>query len=149
MININDYDYEENELKAVAERFETLFPTYAGRITRCKDIGDGETIFYIMDGNKVIFDELENTALYIPPRDSNSTRLSEYEWRREFARKLKRKLELKHMTQKELASLTGISYASLRKYLHEESTPNAYILNKIAEVLKCHDSELIYFSYLF
>lgn len=149
MMNIDDYNYEENENKDIAERFETLFPSYCGRITRCKYIGDGETIFYMMDGSKVIFDELENTALYIAPRDSDSARLSEYEWRREFSRKIKRKLELKRMTQKELASLTGISCTSLRKYMHGESTPNAYILNKIAEVLKCHDAELIYFNYLF
>lgn len=149
MMNTDDYNYEENENQFVTKRFKLLFPSYADEIIRCKYIGDGETIFYIRDGSKVIFDDLEGSATYIAPRDSNDICLSEEEWRREFARKLKRKLKLRYMTQKELASLTGISYASLRKYMHAESTPNAYILNKISKVLKCHDAELIYFSYLF
>lgn len=148
MMNIDEYNYEENETRKIIERFEILFPTYCGRITGCKYIGDGETIFYMLDGSKVIFDKLEETALYIAPRDSGSTCLSEYEWRKEFSRKLQRKLELKHISQKQLASLIGISYSSLRKYVRGESTANAYILNKMSEVLKCSDSELIYFNYL-
>lgn len=147
-MNVEDYEYvNENEL--VTEKFIHFFPNYAKNATGYRYIGDGESIFYMRDKSKVIFDELNNSATYIPPRENNVSTLTEEEWKHEFSRKMKRKLMMKGISVRELSEQAGVSYRSLYKYLREETIPSAYAVDSISEALGCKVSELIYFNYLF
>lgn len=130
------------------ELFKMMFPVYNDKIIDYMNIGDMETIFYMTDGSKVIFDALDRTAIYIKPRTDSDAELSEEEWRKEFSRKLKRKLALRNMTQKNLAVQTDISYNSISRYSRGERTPDIFIIKKIAKALNCEAAELMDFDYL-
>ena len=134
--------------KAVFNLFIMMFPSYSDEIMNYKYIGDRETIFYMKDNSKVIFDELDKSARYIKPRENMSSELSEEEWKNEFSRKLNRKISLKNITKKELSDKVDISYATLRRYFYGDSIPDIFTLRKIAKVLECNEAELIYFNYL-
>ena len=129
--------------------FKIMFPVYNDKIIGSEYIGDMETIFYMSDNSKVIFDELDKTAMYIAPRNDRQAELSEEEWRREFSRKLKRKLALKNITNMDLVILTGLSYNSICRYTRGERVPDIFTIKRFAKVLNCEDiSELTNFDYL-
>ena len=132
----------------ITRTFKTLFPVYADKIIESYYIGDMETVFYMMDNSKVIFDELDKTAMYIPPRPDSTIELSEEEWRKEFSRKLKRKLIFKNMSQRELSLSSGIPYNTIRRYVGGETIPNVLSIKKISKALECDPSELSDFGYL-
>lgn len=52
-----------------------------------------------------------------------------------FGEKLKARLAEQNMTQLELSRRTGITPASVSKYIHNERFPNLKTASKIAEVL--------------
>ena len=128
--------------------FLTLFPVYRDKITNFIYIGDMETIFYMHDGGKVIFDELNKSAQYIDPHTYGQDGLPEEEWLNEFSRKIKRKLSMKNMNRKELASMVGVPLNTIYRYVKGERVPNIFIIKKIAQVLECDVRELVNFDYL-
>lgn len=129
-------------------RFELMFPTYYKDIVNYKYIGDWETVFTLSDNSKVIFDEFHETIKIIKPRTKNNLDLSEQEWREEFSRKLKRKMEFRGITQKEFAADIGISVHTMCNYTTGKSTPSAHVVAKMASIFRCSISELTDFSYL-
>ena len=130
------------------ELFKMMFPVYNDKIIDYVDIRDMETIFYMKDGSKVIFDALDRTAIYIKPRTDSDAELSEEEWRKEFSRKLKRKLAMRNISQKNLAVQTGMPYNTVCRYARGDRTPDIFIIKKIAKALNCEVVELIDFDYL-
>lgn len=138
---MNSYDY-------TVRLFKTMFPNYSDKINDFEYIGDMETIFYMSDGSRVIFDEVDKLAKYIEPNSDGKRELSEKEWQYEFSRKLKRKLELSNITLKELSEATGISYNSICRYARGDRTPDIFSIKKIANFLKCAVMELSDFNYL-
>lgn len=128
--------------------FETMFPSYKDKIVDSTYLGDFETIFYINDGTKVIFDEINKTAKYIKPRSNTETELSKEEWLNEFSRKLRVKLSRLNMTGTELSSKTGISTNTLYRYIRGERVPDIFSINKITKALGCKIEDLTNFDYL-
>lgn len=129
-------------------KFMILFPDYEDKIVSYDDIGDMDVCFGISDGGKVIFDTLNETARYISPRPVAVTELPQEEWLYEFSRKLKRKLSMINMTQKELSSNTRIPINTLGRYTRGERVPDIITTKKIAKALGCDVMELIDFDYL-
>ena len=70
---------------------------------------------------------------------------TEPQWRLEFAKKLFRIMTQQGYSQDDLAYRTGISPASITKYVNGYSTPTIYKLIKIAEALDCTVNDLVYF----
>lgn len=128
--------------------FVTLFPNFKDKITDFVDIGDKETIFYINDDSKVIFDNIAHTAKYIKPRPNPVEMLPKEEWLDEFSRKLKRKLSMANMTRKELSARTGLSANTICRYVKGDRVPDIFVINEIAEALDCDSIEFIDFDYL-
>lgn len=128
--------------------FVTLFPNFKDKITDFVDIGDKETIFYINDGSKVIFDNIAHTAKYIKPRSNPVEMLPKEEWLDEFSRKLKRKLSMANMTRKELSARTGLSVNTICRYAKGDRVPDIFVINEIAKALDCDSIEFIDFDYL-
>ena len=60
-----------------------------------------------------------------------------------FSQNLKHALEMKGVSQRELAKRTGITEASISRYISGEREPRAYTLSKIASVLHMTMDELI------
>ena len=128
--------------------FVTLFPNFKDKITDFTDIGDKETIFYMSDGSKAIFNEVFKTVKYIEPRPNTAEKLSKEEWLAEFSRKLKRRLFMANMTRKELSARTGISINTMRRYVNGERVPDIFAINEIAKALDCDSIMFIDFNYL-
>ena len=60
-----------------------------------------------------------------------------------FGMALKEKLEEKHMSQKMLAKKTGMTEASISRYIKDERSPNLKALLKITDALGCTIDELV------
>lgn len=137
-----------SSLYYVSRLFKELFPSYSDEICDVRGIGDMEVIFYMYDGSKVIFDELDDSAMFIEKDKYNKDELTDEEWLQEFSRKLKRKLKIRNITRHELADKMGLSYNSICRYSRGEHIPNVLVINKMAKILDCTVEELTDFNYL-
>ena len=66
-------------------------------------------------------------------------------WRKEFARRLRKKMAMKGITQVRLGDLTGISQPLLSLYVQGKSLPSAQKVSSLAKALNCSVNDLIGF----
>ena len=128
-------------------KFETYFPHF-GEILSERRIGPSETLYTLKDGRKVIYDEVDDVITVYQKHDKDMDILSEEDWKKEFARILKRTIHLSGMTQGEFADRIGISQSTISKYMRRQSIPSAYVLKTMARVLKLDLDYLCNFDYL-
>lgn len=128
-------------------KFETYFPHF-GEILSERRIGPSETLYTLKDGRKVIYDEVDDVITVYQKHDKDMDILPEEDWKKEFARILKRTIHLSGMTQGEFADRIGISQSTISKYMRRQSIPSAYVLKTIARVLKLDLDYLCNFDYL-
>ncbi len=127
--------------------FSLYCPNYADLAYKQKYLGDFETLFFLKDGDKILFDEL-NKKWKLISTSPDKTELTDDEWVAEFSRKLKKKLSLKHVLQKDLAKALNVSTFAVNRYVNGTQTPPILILRKIAGILGCSVEELTNFDYL-
>lgn len=128
-------------------KFETYFPHF-GEILSERRIGPSETLYTLKDGRKVIYDEVDDVITVYQKHDKDMDILPEEDWKKEFARILKRTIHLSGMTQGEFADRIGISQSTISKYMGRQSIPSAYVLKTMARVLKLDLDYLCSFDYL-
>ena len=128
-------------------KFETYFPHF-GEILSERRIGPSETLYTLKDGRKVIYDEVDDVITVYQKHDKDMDILPEEDWKKEFARILKRTIHLSGMTQGEFADKIGISQSTISKYIKRQSIPSAYVLKTMARVLKLDLDYLCSFEYL-
>ena len=128
-------------------KFETYFPHF-GEILSERRIGPSETLYTLKDGRKVIYDEVDDVITVYQKHDKDMDILPEEDWKKEFARILKRTIHLSGMTQGEFADRIGISQSTISKYIKRQSIPSAYVLKTMARVLKLDLDYLCSFEYL-
>lgn len=128
-------------------KFETYFPHF-GEILSERRIGPFETLYTLKDGRKVIYDEVDDVITVYQKHDKDMDILPEEDWKKEFARILKRTIHLSGMTQGEFADRIGISQSTISKYMRRQSIPSAYVLKTMARVLKLDLDYLCSFEYL-
>lgn len=128
-------------------KFETYFPHF-GEILSERRIGPSETLYTLKDGRKVIYDEVDDVITVYQKHDKDMDILPEEDWKKEFARILKRTIHLSGMTQGEFADRIGISQSTISKYMRRQSIPSAYVLKTMARVLKLDLDYLCNFDYL-
>ena len=128
-------------------KFETYFPHF-GEILSERRIGPSETLYTLKDGRKVIYDEVDDVITVYQKHDKDMDILPEEDWKKEFARILKRTIHLSGMTQGEFADRIGISQSTISKYMKRQSIPSAYVLKTMARVLKLDLDYLCSFEYL-
>ena len=68
--------------------------------------------------------------------------MTETEWRTNFSNNLKSAIAKYGCTRAEFAEEVGISVTALDNYIHCKRSPSAYILAKIARVLRCSMDDL-------
>lgn len=129
------------------KKFETYFPHF-GEILSERRIGPSETLYTLKDGRKVIYDEVDDVITVYQKHDKDMDILPEEDWKKEFARILKRTIHLSGMTQGEFADRIGISQSTISKYMRRQSIPSAYVLKTMARVLKLDLDYLCSFEYL-
>ena len=72
--------------------------------------------------------------------------MREEEWKIKFPKQIKSILELKNMSQRQLAKRMKISEVSVSRYLNGERIPKGNILISMAKALNCHVSWLLEFD---
>ena len=138
-------NFEEHMLK----NFSLMYPSTSELVVNHKYIGDFEMVFELSDGSKVRYDEYGNGIETIKHSYyEDRTELSEEEWKKEFTRKLKKKLKLKGVTQKELASAIEVSEVAISRYISGKRIPSMYTVIKIAKFFHCPIDDLTDFDYL-
>lgn len=66
-------------------------------------------------------------------------------WRKEFARRLRKKIAMKGITQANISRLTGIGQPLLSFYTQGKSLPSAQKVSALAKALDCSVTDLIGF----
>ena len=105
--------------------------------------GQLEITVKVDDRTRMRYDYVSKTARRVAaPRNGFNGIREEDEWRDEFAYRLNRRMRLRGISAGELADATGISRATLSKYLNGRATPTGYMLYRLATELGCSMSEL-------
>lgn len=99
----------------------------------------GELIITLKDDTRYAYDDYKNSITRLA---TNGHELTEQEYRREFARRLRKIMLNRRMTQRDLSEAIGISEVQLSLYLNGKQTPTVYRVSRIAKALDCTLDEL-------
>ena len=133
-------------LDRILDGFKMRFPGLAEKMIGWYPSGQLEVTVKLDDGTKVKYYALDNSLQYIYRTDEETEDISECEMKQEFAIMLKKKMQLRGVTQKDLAEMCGISQIIVNKYVKGESLPGLYIANKLAHALHCSISDFVYYD---
>lgn len=118
------------------------YPNMGDEISKWYPCGRYEICIELVNGRKYIYDMIERFPR--PVSDDMSSVRSEEEWRKNFSIKLRKRLGEVGIDQEELSERTNLSRITISKYVRGISTPSAYNLLRIATILRCPISELVY-----
>ena len=91
------------------------------------------------DGSIDIYNDMDHT---LGPKINTGTDVG---WKKEFARRLRKKIAMKGITQDNLSKLTGIGQPLLSLYTQGKSLPSAQKVSAIAKAIGCSVNDLIGF----
>ena len=109
-----------------------------------------ETLYVMQNGDKIIYDEINDvfttymSSMFEGPIDILPMNV----WTKEFSRKLKRTLLIRHVNQGELAARIGVGQATISNYIKGRSIPSSYTVRAMEKVLKLEPGYLSNFDYL-
>lgn len=130
----------------IFEEFLRMCPYVRGRVITWYKNDDYEITVELEDGSAYRYDYIEKVYRRVSRvEDFMRPPSNEEEWRKIFSNRLYRRMRIKGITQDELAWRAGISAGMMTNYVNGYSTPSAYKLLKIANVLECSVEDLIYF----
>lgn len=109
-----------------------------------------ETLYIMQNGDKIIYDEINDVfTTYMSSMFEGSIDILPMNvWTKEFSRKLKRTLLIRHMNQGELAARIGVGQATISNYIKGRSIPSSYTVRAMEKVLKLEPGYLSNFDYL-
>ena len=135
---------EDSRYSSIFVEFKRMFPTIASTATAGYASGLNEITVFLEDGSKLIYDRLDETIRYLDGR-LTSDRTEEI-WRKEVGRRLRRKMYLSGVTQKELSDRTGIPQSNISKYINGRLMPSLKNVVNLAYALNCDVRELCDFG---
>ena len=109
-----------------------------------------ETLYVMQNGDKIVYDEINDVfTTYISSMFEGANDILPMNvWMKEFSRKLKRTLLVRHMNQGELAARIGVGQGTVSKYVRGVSVPSGYIIRAMEKVLNLEPGYLSNFDYL-
>ena len=109
-----------------------------------------ETLYVMQNGDKIVYDEINDVfTTYISSMfEGANDILPMNAWMKEFSRKLKRTLLVRHMNQGELAARIGVGQATISNYIKGRSIPSSYTVRAMEKVLNLEPGYLSNFDYL-
>lgn len=126
---------EENTYR----NFELSYPWVAKDAESYKMFGVFQLIVYLKSGEKVLYDDFENTIEHIDDE------MDEEVWARWFSKNLRMKIRFAGLDQNYISEKTGISKSMISRYVNGRSIPNVYNACKLAEVLGCTIDDFLKF----
>lgn len=121
------------------ENYKLYFPLIAKHSVSWKQTDLFELEINNEDGSIDIYNDMDHS---LGPKIDTSTDAG---WRKEFARRLRKKMAMKGITQVCLGELTGISQQLLSLYTQGKSLPSAQKVSAIAKAIGCSVNDLIGF----
>lgn len=109
-----------------------------------------ETLYVMQNGDKIVYDEINDAfTTYISSMFEGANDILPMNvWMKEFSRKLKRTLLIRHINQGELAARIGVGQATISNYIKGRSIPSSYTVRAMEKVLKLEPGYLSNFDYL-
>lgn len=114
--------------------FKLYFPVTADKAVDYRETSKYELTIKLNNGDMVLYDDIDKSIRNLP-RNTNS--LTEPECRAEFARRLRKIMYMRGVSQKELSEITNISATMLSKYMNGSASPSFYVVDRIAKALNC------------
>ena len=121
------------------ENFKMYFPSIEKGCISWKQTDLFELEIHNKDGSIDIYNDMNHS---LGPKIDTSTDTG---WRKEFARRLRKKIAMKGITQDNLSKLTGIGQPLLSLYTQGKSLPSAQKVSALAKALGCSVNDLIGF----
>ena len=131
-----------NVHQSIFAEFAHRYPYLADKVENWFASDKFEITASLIDGEVVTYNQLTKAYTY----NRNTTdEVIEEDWGKVFGETLNSKLYNRGISQRQLATDTGISEVTISKYLCGSSIPSAQNISKIAKALGCTSSELIDF----
>lgn len=121
------------------ENFKLYFPSIEKGCISWRQTDLFELEIHNKDGSIDIYDDMNHS---LGPKIDTSTDAG---WRKEFVRRLRKKITMKGITQDNLSKLTGIGQPLLSLYTQGKSLPSAQKVSSLAKALNCSVNDLIGF----
>lgn len=135
-----------NKWDRIFENFKLHFPTAVEKIIDWYPSGPYEITARYSDGHRIAYDDDRETLRHLGRLPEDICRVSEDDWKAVFSRKLRRIMDRKYISQKDLSERTGISRATVSAYINGRSVPSLYAAHKIANALECSINEFMDFD---
>lgn len=121
------------------ENFKLYFPSIEKVCISWEQTDLFELEIHNKDGSIDIYNDMNHS---LGPKINTSTDAG---WRKEFARRLRKKIAMKGITQDNLSKLTGIGQPLLSLYTQGKSLPSAQKVSSLAKAIGCSVNDLIGF----
>ena len=121
------------------ENYKLYFPSFAKRSVSWKQTDSFELEINNEDGSIDIYNDMDHT---LGPKINTGTDVG---WKKEFARRLRKKIAMRGITQVRLGELTGISQPLLSLYTQGKTLPSVQKASALAKALNCSVNDLIDF----
>ena len=121
------------------ENYKLYFPSFEKDCASWKQTDMFELEITGKDGSIYIYNDMNHS---LGPKIDTRTDAG---WRKEFARRLQKKIAMKGITQSNISKLAGIGQPLLSLYTQGKSLPSAQKVSALAKVLDCSVNDLIGF----
>ena len=121
------------------ENFKLYFPMIEKHCIGWRQTDKFELEIHNKDGSIDIYNDMNHS---LGPKIDTRTDAG---WKKEFARRLRKKIAMKGITQDNLSKLTGIGQPLLSLYTQGKSLPSAQKVSAIAKAIGCSANDLIGF----
>ena len=121
------------------ENYKLHFPSFEKDCVGWKQTDLFELEINNKDGSIDIYNDMDHT---LGPKINTGTDVG---WKKEFARRLRKKIAMRGITQVRLGELTGISQPLLSLYTQGKTLPSVQKASALAKTLNCSVNDLIDF----
>lgn len=121
------------------ENYKLYFPSFEKGCISWKQTDLFELEIHNKDGSIDIYNDMDHSL------GRKIDTCTDAGWRKEFARRLRKKMAMKGITQVRLGELTGISQQLLSLYTQGKTLPSVQKASALAKALNCSVNDLIGF----
>ena len=121
------------------ENFKLYFPSVEKGCISWEQTDLFELEIHNKDGSIDIYNDMNHS---LGPKSDTSTDAG---WKKEFERRIRKKIAMKGITQDNLSKVTGIGQPLLSLYTQGKSLPSAQKVSAIAKAIGCSVNDLIGF----
>lgn len=127
------------------EQFKQQFPMWAKEVVKYVPKNLHSIRVTLRSGDEIDFNAIGNSFHFVRNEKGGApTDITDKDCRDAFSSNLSDLMRVRGVSQTLLAERTGLSTASISKYLRREATPTITNLRRIALALNCHEDELLY-----